>query len=129
MARRLPRRTFVAAATAWPAAALLPSGLQAEAAWKPGAGTRMVVPAAPGGTTDIVARLLAAFLQQSWGQSCVVDNKSGAGGGIGFTPKATATPRGQHPLMGNIRAQSSAHSLYRTMPHTPTSLSPVASSI
>src|SRR5260370_39531624 len=129
MARRLPRRTFVAAATAWPAAALLPSGLQAEAAWKPGAGTRMVVPAAPGGTTDIVARLLAAFLQQSWGQSCVVDNKSGAGGVIGSTEVAKASPDGQTMLMGNIGPQSIAYSLYRNMPYTPKSLLPVANLI
>ncbi len=129
MARRLSRRTFVAAATAWPAAALLPSGLQAEAAWKPGAGTRMVVPAAPGGTTDIVARLLAAFLQQSWGQSCVVDNKSGAGGVIGSTEVAKATPDGQTLLMGNIGPQSIAYSLYRNMPYTPKSLIPVSNVI
>src|ERR1700676_1709686 len=129
MARRLSRRTFVATATAWPAVALVPSGLQAEAPWKPAAGTRMVVPAAPGGTTDIVARLLAAFLQQGWGQSCVVDNKSGAGGVIGSTEVAKATPDGQTMLMGNIGPQSIAYSLYRNMPYTPKSLIPVSNVI
>ena len=122
MARRLSRRTLVATTAALPAAALLPSGLKAEAAWKPAAATRMVVPAAPGGTTDIVARLLAAFLQQGWGQSCVVDNKSGAGGVIGSTEVAKASPDGQTMLMGNIGPQSIAYSLYRNMPYTPKSL-------
>jgi tripartite-type tricarboxylate transporter receptor subunit TctC len=129
MAHRLSRRTFVAMASALPAAALLPSGLKAEAAWKPAAATRMVVPAAPGGTTDIVARLLAAFLQQSWGQSCVVDNKSGAGGVIGSTEVAKASPDGQTMLMGNIGPQSIAYSLYRNMPYTPKSLIPVSNVI
>ena len=84
------------------------------------------MPAAPGGTTDIVARLLAAFLQQSWGQSCVVDNKSGAGGVIGSTEVAKATPDGNTMLMGNIGPQSIAYSLYRNMPYTPKSLIPVS---
>src|SRR4030081_2332191 len=133
MARRLSRRTLVATTAALPAAALLPSrmsgGLRAEAAWKPAAATRMVVPAAPGGTTDIVARLLAAFLQQSWGQSCVVDNKSGAGGVIGSTEVAKASPDGQTMLKGNIGPQSIAYSLYRNMPDTPKSLIPVSNVI
>ena len=130
MARSLSRRTVLAtAAAALPAAALLPSGGRAEAAWKPSSGTRMVVPAAPGGTTDIVARLLAAFLQQSWGQSCVVDNKSGAGGVIGSTEVAKAAPDGQTLLMGNIGPQSIAYSLYRNMPYTPKSLIPVSNVI
>src|SRR5882757_1790818 len=129
MAHRLSRRTFVAMASALPTAALLPSGLKAEAAWKPAAATRMVVPAAPGGTTDIVARLLAAFLQQSWGQSSVVDNKSGAGGVIGSTEVAKASPDGQTMLMGNIGPQSIAYSLYRNMPYTPKSLIPVSNVI
>jgi tripartite-type tricarboxylate transporter receptor subunit TctC len=126
MARRLSRRTLVAAAGALPAAALLPSSARAGAAWKPGAGSRMIVPAAPGGTTDIVARLLAAFLQQSWGRSCGVDNKSGAGGVIGSTELAKAAPDGQTLLMGNIGPQSIAYSLYRNMPYTAKSLIPVS---
>ena len=129
MARSLSRRTLVATTAALPAAALLPSGSKAEAAWKPAAATRMVVPAAPGGTTDIVARLLAAFLQQSWGQSCVVDNKSGAGGVIGSTEVAKAAADGHTLLMGNIGPQSIAYSLYRNMPYTPKSLIPVSNVI
>ena len=121
-----PAARALATAAALPAAALLPSltsgGRSAEAAWKPASGIRMVVPAAPGGTTDIVARLLAAFLQQAWGQSCVVDNKSGAGGVIGSTEVAKAAPDGQTMLMGNIGPQSIAYSLYRNMPYTPKSL-------
>lgn len=119
MARRLLRRTALAAL---PAAALLPSAARAEPAWKPSQGARIVVPAAPGGTTDIVARLLASFLQQAWGQTCVVDNKSGAGGVIGSSEVVKAAPDGHTALMGNIGPQSIAYSLYRNMPYTPQSL-------
>ena len=80
---------------------------------------RIVVPAAPGGTADIVARLLAAFLQQAWGQYCVVDNKSGAGGVIGSSEAVKAAPDGHTVLMGFIGPQSIAYSLYRNMPYTP----------
>jgi len=126
MPRTLSRRTALAAAASLPAAGLLPSILRAEAAWKPTQGVRIVVPAAPGGTTDIVARLLAAFLQQAWGQSCVVDNKSGAGGVIGSTEVVKSAPDGHTVLMGNIGPQSIAYSLYRNMPYTPASLIPVS---
>jgi tripartite-type tricarboxylate transporter receptor subunit TctC len=126
MPRTLSRRTALAAAASLPAAGLLPSGLCAEAAWKPTQGVRIVVPAAPGGTTDIVARLLAAFLQQAWGQASVVDNKSGAGGVIGSTDVVKSAPDGHTVLMGNIGPQSIAYSLYRNMPYTPASLVPVS---
>ena len=126
MIRRLSRRATLGAAAALPAAALLPAGLRAQAAWKPSQAVKIVVPAAPGGTTDIVARLLAAHLQQAWGQSCVVDNKSGAGGVIGSAEVVKSTPDGSTVLMGNIGPQSIAYSLYRNMPYTQASLIPVS---
>ena len=123
MIRRLSRRTFVATAAGRRPVAdgpALPTGRSAEAPGSLAPGhPKIVVPAAPGGTTDIVARLLAAFLQQAWGQSCVVDNKSGAGGVIGSTEVVKAAPDGHTMLMGNIGPQSIAYSLYRNMPYTP----------
>src|SRR5882672_2484367 len=108
----------MAAATILPVVNLLPQRLSAEGSWKPTQGIRIVVPAAPGGTTDVVARLLASYLQGAWGQSCVVDNKSGAGGVIGSNEVVKSAPDGYTALMGNIGPQSIAYSLYRNMPYT-----------
>ena len=121
MTLRLTRRATLAAA-ALPAFTILPSGLRAQAPWRPTQGLKVVVPAAPGGTTDIVGRLLAQHLQTAWGQSCVVDNKSGAGGVIGSAEVAKSTPDGHTVLMGNIGPQSIAYSLYRNMPYKPEGL-------
>ncbi len=119
MTLRLTRR---AALATLPAITILSSGARAQAAWRPTQGMKIVVPAAPGGTTDIVGRLLAAHLQTAWGQSCVVDNKSGAGGVIGSAEVAKSTPDGHSILMGNIGPQSIAYSLYRNMPYKPEGL-------
>lgn len=129
MTRRLTRRVALVAASALPAAALLPTSSRAQAAWTPTQGVRVVVPAAPGGGTDIMGRLLAAHLQDAWGQSCVVDNKSGAGGVIGSTEVVKSKPDGTTILMGNIGPQAIAYSLYRNMPYTPASLIPVSNAI
>ncbi|HEX2888447.1 tripartite tricarboxylate transporter substrate binding protein [Vineibacter terrae] len=94
--------------------------------WRPTQQVRIVVPAAPGGGTDILARLLADHLGRKWGQSVIVDNRSGAGGVIGSTEVARAAPDGHTILMGNIGAQSIAYSLYRNMPYGPDSLVPVS---
>lgn len=62
----------------------------------------LIVPYTPGGTTDILAREIAAKLQVAFGQSCIVENRPGGGGTIGCEMVARAEPDGLTMLMGHI---------------------------
>jgi tripartite-type tricarboxylate transporter receptor subunit TctC len=88
---------------------------QAAAPW-PTRPVTFVVPFAAGGGTDIAARLLATRLGQKWGQTVVVDNRTGAGGLVGAEAVAKAKPDGYSLLVGNVGTQSINPSLYK-MPY------------
>ena len=78
---------------------------------------RIVVPFAAGGTTDITARVVAEQLTQVLKQSFIIDNKAGAGGNIGATEVARATPDGYTFLMGTPGTQAINQFLYPKMPY------------
>ena len=78
---------------------------------------RIVVPFAPGGTTDILARALAPELGKAFGQTFIIENKPGAGGNTGADLVAKSPPDGYTLLMGTVGTQSINPSLYPKMPY------------
>ena len=80
---------------------------------------RIVVPFAPGGSTDIVARYLAERLTTALGQSVVVDNRPGAGGNIGAESVARAARDGHTLLMATTGVMAINQSLYKNMGYDP----------
>ena len=97
--------------------------------WRPASQVRIVVPAAPGGTTDIMARLCAQHLQARWGVPVAAENRSGAGGTIGTLEVVRAAPDGLTLLSGNIGPQAIAHSLFRNLPYREDQIAPVSGQI
>ncbi|MCB2016716.1 MAG: tripartite tricarboxylate transporter substrate binding protein [Hydrogenophaga sp.] len=91
---------------------------QAQTAW-PGKPVRIVVPFAPGGTTDILARVIAPELSKAFGQSFVIENKGGAGGNIGADIVAKSAPDGYTLLMGTVGTHGINKSLYSKLPYDP----------
>lgn len=81
---------------------------------------RMVVPSAPGGGTDIVARLIGQGLHESWGQTVVIDNRGGAGGIPGVTTVAKhSAPDGYTMLLGSNGHVSFAPAIYPKLAFDP----------
>lgn len=111
---RLNRRSLVALATVL----ALPAGALAQGAW-PSKPVRIVVPFAPGGTTDILARTIAPELTKAFGQSFVVDNRAGAGGNIGAEVVAKSPGDGYTLLMGTVGTHGINKSLYSKLPYDP----------
>src|SRR6478735_859000 len=98
---RPQRRHFSLAACAAAASLLWTGPAFAQAAW-PTKPVRIVVPFAPGGTTDILARAIAPELSKAFGQQFIVDNRAGAGGNVGAEIVARAPNDGYALLMGTV---------------------------
>lgn len=96
----------------------------ALAAW-PERPITLIVPASPGGTTDIAARLIADKLAAKLGQQVIVENRAGAAGIIGAQTLARARPDGYTLLMGNIGPNAINYALYKTLPYKPADFAPV----
>ncbi|MFM6996576.1 MAG: Bug family tripartite tricarboxylate transporter substrate binding protein [Limnohabitans sp.] len=93
-------------------------GSWAQGAW-PNRPVKIVVPFAPGGTTDILARAIAPDLAKAFGQPFVIENKAGAGGNLGAEQVAKAPGDGHTLLMGTVGTHGINRALYARLPYDP----------
>jgi len=114
-----PRSAIVAGGTLLAVvSAAVPSAHGADAAY-PQRPIRMVVPFAPGGGTDIIGRLIAQGLSEAWGQTVVVDNRTGAGGVIGVQLVAKGNPDGYTMLLASNGPLTYLPALSSKLPYDP----------
>jgi tripartite-type tricarboxylate transporter receptor subunit TctC len=95
------------------------AALGAQAQPYPSKPIRYIVPFAPGGTTDILGRMVAAGLSSSLGQPVVVENKPGQAGSIGSAELARAAPDGYTVGGGTISSHAINATLYPKLPYDP----------
>jgi tripartite-type tricarboxylate transporter receptor subunit TctC len=81
---------------------------------------RIIVPFPAGGTTDIVARILAQKLTEVWGQAVIVENRTGAGGNIGGEAVVNSPPNGYTLFMTSGSIVTANQYIYKKMPFDPT---------
>ena len=127
MTTRFHAAACLSGAAGLAAATALPRTSQAE--WRPTEAVRIIIPAAPGGTTDLMGRLLGQHLQVAWGQSTVVENKSGGGGTIAMSDFVRQKPDGHTIMIGNPGPNAVAYSIFRNMTYKPDQLQPVSNMI
>ena len=123
----LSRRRVLSGAAALSAAAIVPRTSLAD--WRPTENVRIIVPAAAGGSTDVMGRLLAAHLQSAWGQSAVVENRSGGGGTIGTVEVTRSKGDGHTVLIGNPGPNAIAYSIFRNLTYKADQLQAVSNMI
>ncbi len=116
----MPTPTTRRLALAATGAVLLMTGMGAFAqnTW-PAKPVKIVVPFAPGGTTDILARAIAPELSKAFGQQFVVENRAGAGGNLGAEVVARSPNDGYTLLMGTVGTHGINRALYPKLPYDP----------
>jgi len=107
----ISRKQFLRSAALLGAAMVLPAAAMADSF--PSRPIKLVVPFAPGGNTDVVARLVAQGLTESLGQPVIVENIAGANGSIGASRVATSPNDGYTLLFGTAGTQAINPSLYK----------------
>lgn len=119
------RRRLMQGVAALGAASLLPAGARAQTAY-PSRSIRIIVPFTAGGTTDILAREMAARFTDKWKVPVVCENKAGAGGNLGTTLAVQAMPDGYTLLCASVGPIAVSPSLVKKLPYNPlTDLAPI----
>lgn len=114
---KLTRRTLLASAGTFTLAPALLRSRSANAAY-PDRPVKIIVANSPGGPSDIMARIIAAALQQATGGSFIVENRAGGGGNIGMGAAARSDPDG-YTLLLSTSAFAVNPSLYDSLPYDP----------
>ncbi len=118
MTHSLRRRDLLLTAAALGAAGALgaPGAALAQSGY-PNKSIRLLNPFAPGGSADVLSRLIAARLSQEMGVTVFVENQGGAGGTIGSSTVIKAAPDGYTLLLSNVASQAIAPTLYAKLPY------------
>src|SRR5580704_7104006 len=111
-------RLAIAASVACVVVAVASVNARAEDQY-PNRSITMIVPFAAGGPSDILGRVVAQFISPLLGQQVVVDDVTGAGGTIGATRAARATPDGYTMVMGNLGTHAASLGIYKDLPYDP----------
>jgi tripartite-type tricarboxylate transporter receptor subunit TctC len=111
---RLTRRSTLTIALGGAGALTMPRDGRSQS--YPPHSIRIIVPWAPGGSTDILARIVAEQLRQALGQPVIVENRSGASGNLGSDVVAKAAPDGYTILFGSMSTHAMNDVLFSSMP-------------
>ena len=113
MQRKTFLRAFTLSCVSLLAAATLSPAWAQTAAW-PSKPVKLIVPLAPGGGTDVAARIVAQYLGEALGQTVVVENKVGANGVVGVAEAAKAAPDGYTIVVGSSTTMAANNFLYKS---------------
>src|SRR5262245_66668086 len=109
----LAKRSLLLVVAAWLAALPMPAAAQ----YYPSRPIMLIVPFAPGGSTDVIARVVAQYLRLLLGHPVVVDNRAGAGGSLGTAAIAKAEPDGYTIGMGTASTLAINPAAYKSLPY------------
>ncbi len=96
----------------------VPGVLKAQSGWPKSGTIRIVVPFAPAGATDVIARIMAERFSQLWSNQVIVENRPGAGGNIGADTVAKSIPDGNSMLVFSVGMATNLY-LYKNLTYDP----------